>query len=89
MTNAMPVARAIAHRGNRVLMLGIVVLAALVASTTVDAQGMGTRWALCNARAWHDLNECYMGGSGYWYDVGCRSLFYADISGCPLDALQE
>lgn len=89
MTNAMVAARAIAHRGNRLLMLGLVALATVVSSATVEAQGAGTRWAKCNDRAWRDLNECYSHGSGYWYDLGCRALFYADIVGCPNDAMQE
>lgn len=89
MTHAMVAARAIAHRSNRLLMLAVVALATVFASTTVEAQGAGTRWAACNDRAWSDLHECYMSGSGYWYDVGCRALFYADISGCPFDAMQE
>lgn len=89
MTDAMTAARALAHRGNMLLMLVIVAVAAVLASTTVEAQGMGTRWSKCNERAWRDLNECYVDNPGYWGGVGCRALFYADISGCPADAMQK
>lgn len=86
MTHTVSVARAAGRFGLALFAVAGVALAVVLSPRTVDAQGAGTTFASCMDRAWTDLNDCYMSGSGYWHDAGCEAAFFGDAAGCAATA---
>lgn len=73
------------------LALAVAALAAATTLTSADqalAQGPGTEALSCTDRAWQDLNNCYMSGTGYWHDVACETAFFVDVAACVAPAVK-
>ena len=85
MTQVLSAARAAGSFAMAVFAVAGVAIALTLSTQRVEAQGAGTTFAGCVDRAWTDLNDCYMSGSGYWHDVGCEAAYWGDYAGCAAD----
>lgn len=71
--------------------LGVALASALTlgGSEEATAQTAGPNLGLCEDRAWQNLNNCYMAGSGSFYDFMCALKFEMDLAQCGVKAGRE